>query len=51
MLIEFHVGGLNGESASMRHRVARIYGQIHDDLLDLAGIGVHLSGVTRQVET
>ncbi len=40
MFIERDVGGLDGELAAVRHGVARIHGQVHDDLLDLSGIGL-----------
>ena len=33
------VGGFDGEFAALRHGVAGIHGQVHDDLIDLAGIG------------
>jgi hypothetical protein len=35
------VRGFDGELAAGGHGVARIHGQIHDDLLDLPGIGAH----------
>ena len=38
-LVQRDIGGLNRELAAARHGVARIDRQIHDDLLDLAGIG------------
>ena len=39
VLVERDVGGLDGELAALRHGVAGVHGKIHDDLVDLAGIG------------
>ena len=39
-LVEFDVGGLDGEIAALRHRVARVDRQVHDDLFELARVGV-----------
>ncbi len=33
--VEGNVGGFNRQLAAIRHRVARIHHQVHDDLLDL----------------
>ena len=40
-LVEGNVGGLDGQLASRGHGVTRVHGEIHDDLLDLSGIGPH----------
>ena len=45
-LVERDVGGLDGQLASRRHRVARVHGQIHDDLLNLARIGANRAQVS-----
>ena len=37
--VQLDVGGLDGQLAALRHRVAGVDRQVHDDLLDLAGIG------------
>ena len=37
LLVDSDIGGADGELAAARHGVARVDGQIHDDLLDLAG--------------
>ena len=42
-LVEFDVGGLDCELAALRHRVPRVHDQVHDDLLDLARIGLHVA--------
>ena len=34
-----HVGGFDGEAPALRHRVARVDHEIHDDLPDLVRIG------------
>ena len=41
IFVERHVGGLDGQLAALRHGVASVYGKIHDDLVDLAGIGAN----------
>ena len=40
--IQLDVGRLESEPASLRHRVPGVDGQIHDDLLDLAGVGLRV---------
>ncbi len=40
-IIERDIGGFYGELAAMRHGIARVHRQIHDDLLNLAGVGLH----------
>ncbi len=37
--VEIHAGGLDGESAAPGHGVAGVDHQVHDDLLELPGIG------------
>ena len=37
--VERDVGGLDGQLSAVRHGVAGIDRQVHDDLLDLSGIG------------
>src|ERR1700674_1744624 len=39
VLVEGDVGSLDGELAALRDGIARINGKVHDDLVDLAGIG------------
>ncbi len=39
-LVEFDVGGLDGEIAAFRHRVPRVDRQVHDDLFELTRVGV-----------
>ena len=39
VLIERGRSRLDGEFAALRHSVSRVDGQVHDDLLDLPGIG------------
>jgi len=41
VFIEIDGRGFDGEFAPVRHRVAGIHGKIHDDLLDLPGIGLN----------
>src|ERR1700743_1095118 len=41
VFVESDVGRLNCEPAAGGHRVARVYRKIHDDLLDLTGVGTH----------
>ncbi len=41
VLVESDVGRLDREPAAGRHRVARVDREIHDDLLDLAGVGAY----------
>ena len=38
--VERDVGGFDSEFATLRHGVAGVDGEVHDDLIDLAGIGV-----------
>jgi len=40
MLVENDVGGLNGERAALRHRIAGVDSEVHDHLLNLAGVGL-----------
>ena len=37
--------GFNCELAAIGHGIARISGQVHDDLLDLHGIGAHTPNI------
>ena len=39
--VELDVGRLDRELAAARHRVARVDDEVHEDLLDLPGIGLH----------
>ena len=41
VFVERDVGGLDGQFAALRHGVAGVDGEVHDDLVDLAGIGAH----------
>ena len=45
--VQFHVGGFEGELAAVRHGVAGIEGEVHDDLLDLPGIGFDRAQISR----
>ncbi len=47
-LIESDVGRLNGQPAAARHGVARVDGQVHQHLFDLAGIGADAPQVRSQ---
>ena len=38
--VELHVGGFDGQAAAAGHGVASVDGEIHDDLLDLAAVGL-----------
>src|SRR5713101_6512374 len=38
--IHLDVGSLDSEPAPLRHRIARICGQVHENLLELGGIGL-----------
>ena len=40
-LVQLHVAGLDDELAPLGHGVARVDGQVGDDLLHLAGVGLH----------
>src|ERR1700733_3780931 len=40
MLVQFSTPCLDNDLASARHRIARVYGQIHKDLFNLARIGL-----------
>src|ERR1700733_14976910 len=37
ILVDADIGGLDGKFSSLRHGVARVDRQVHDDLIDLAG--------------
>ena len=39
--VEFGVGSLDEEAAAVRHGIAGVHGQIHDDLFHLAGVGAN----------
>jgi hypothetical protein len=43
MFVQFDISRLDYDFASARHRISRIYGQIHQNLLDLAQIDAHIS--------
>jgi hypothetical protein len=43
LVIQVHSGGFYGQFAAPRHCVTSIDDQIHDDLLNLSGIGFHAS--------
>jgi len=49
-LVQLHVGGLNDQFAAVRHRVTRVYREIHDHLFDLALIRLDTAevGIQRQ---
>ena len=40
LLVQFHVGGLQGEAASGGHGIPGVHGQVHEHLLEL--MDVHL---------
>src|SRR5207245_8901657 len=37
-LVQIDIMGFDSELASLRHRIARVDGQVHEDLLNLAGV-------------
>ena len=39
ILVERDARGLDGQLAAVRHGVAGVHGKVHDDLVDLTGIG------------
>jgi len=39
VFVKGDVGGLDGELTALRHGVAGVHGDVHDDLVDLARIG------------
>ena len=41
LVINQDIGGGDGELAAARHGIARVDGEVHDHLLELAGIGLH----------
>ena len=41
--VELHVGGLDGQLAPLRHGVAGVHDEVHENLLQLSGIGHHHS--------
>ena len=54
VVVELDVARLDGELAAARHRVARVDDEVHDHLLELAGIGQHArqrSGCERRVSS
>src|ERR671920_253988 len=40
-MVEVGVGGVDGQCAAGGHRIARVDGEIDQDLFDLTGIGAH----------
>ena len=40
-LVAREVCRLNREFATLRHRVPRVHREVHDDLINLTGIGLH----------
>ena len=43
-----HFGTLNRDLAALGHRVFGVDHQVHDDLLQLSGIGARASGIRRE---
>src|SRR5215469_2120491 len=43
--IEVGVTGFDDKASALRHRVARVDHQVHDDLLDLRGVCFHLTDI------
>ena len=43
LLSQLHIGGLDGEDTALGHRIASVYGKVDENLLDLAGVGLHPS--------
>ena len=41
LLVERDVGGFQREFAAVGHGVARVHGQVHDDLFNLSGVRLH----------
>src|SRR5450759_141372 len=48
-LFRVDISRADREPASARHRVARVHGEVHDDLLELARVNLHPAGVGRKV--
>ena len=46
--VQFHVGRLDDQLAPIRHGVARVDHQVHDDLLHLAGVGANGAQIFRR---
>jgi len=49
--IEIHVGRLYRQPTTAGHRVARIDGEVHDHLLELAGIDAHRTRISGKCAT
>ena len=47
--VEIGVGCLHNQAATIGHGVAGVHHQIHDDLLDLCGVSLHLADVFRDL--
>ena len=45
---EFHIGGFDFEPSAARHGVARVDGEVHEDLIHLAGVDVDVGEIGRQ---
>jgi hypothetical protein len=50
-IVEIEILGFDGEIAAVGHRLARIYHQVHDDLLDLARIRLHAAALRIEEDT
>jgi len=48
-LVEVGVGGLDDDTSAAWHRVARVHDEVHDDLLDLARVGLDVSQIRLEV--
>ena len=48
LVVELDVRGLDGQLAALRHGVARVDGEVHDDLLDLARVGLDVPEAARR---
>jgi len=49
IFVENHVSGLEPQPSAMRHRIARVHAQVHEDLLELSGVRLYRLQVTRQI--
>ena len=48
VLAERGVRRLDGQRAAVRHRIARIDGEVHDDLFQLSGVGSYAGEIRRE---
>ena len=48
-IVDINVAGPNHQAPALRHRVARVYGQVHDDLVDHADVRIYRRNVVREI--